>query len=285
MMNSVLWRLLLGASASIIIAGVAYWRQSLSLSGVFGAVLLGTAVFGFGGWVWGGTLVAFFVSSSLLTQYRVRQKSALAAKFAKGSQRDLGQTLANGGLAGLIALGVGIVGKAAAYYPALAFAFYGALATVTADTWATEIGVLAAHAPRLITTGRRVPAGSSGGVTRRGLLAALAGAMFIGLAVFVLVQGAALATSGMWLLSDWIVIPVAVVGGFAGATFDSLLGASVQVIYYCEFCETETERPVHPCGHEVRHLRGWRWLNNDGVNFAASVIGALVAALVGLTLL
>jgi uncharacterized membrane protein len=99
------------------------------------------------------------------------------------------------------------------------------------------------------------------------------------------VQGAAMATIGSWLLSDWIVIPAATIGGVFGAAFDSLLGASVQAIYYCETCQTETERAVHHCGNHTRPVRGWRWLNNDGVNFLSSVIGALIASGVGLALL
>ena len=66
--------------------------------------------------------------------------------------------------------------------------------------------------------------------------------------------------------------------GFGGALFDSLLGATVQGIYRCPSCEKETERyPQHTCGDTTVHIRGWRWLNNDLVNFAASVFGAVVA--------
>ena len=68
--------------------------------------------------------------------------------------------------------------------PPLAFAFYGALATVNADTWATELGVLARSRPRLMTNGQTVPVGTSGGVTAEGTLAALAGALFIGVGRF-----------------------------------------------------------------------------------------------------
>lgn len=257
---------------------LAYRRGSLATSGVTGAVLTGTLIFGFGGWVRGLLLIAFFASSSLLSHYRQAQKREVAEKFAKGSRRDLSQTLANGGLAALLAVASGLVGSDAAAYPVLALAFLGALATVNADTWATELGVLAKAAPRLITTGRSVPTGTSGGVTLPGTLAALAGAAFIGLTGFVLIQLAARATTGAWLLSDWIVIPVAAVSGLAGALFDSLLGATVQAIYVCDRCGVETERTVHRCGQATRRVRGWAWLNNEGVNFAASVAGALVAA-------
>lgn len=60
--------------------------------------------------------------------------------------------------------------------------FIGALATMTADTWATELGTLSRIPPRLITTGRVIAAGSSGGVSVLDTLAAVAGGATIGLA-------------------------------------------------------------------------------------------------------
>jgi len=56
-----------------------------------------------------------------------------------------------------------------------------------------------------------------------------------------------------------------------------LLGASVQAIYFCPTCAKETEKQLHGCGTPTRHVRGWRWLSNDMVNFVSSLLGALVA--------
>jgi len=271
-------RLLIGLIFSAIISGVAYRSAALSRNGVAGAIVVGTSIFGFGGWVWGATLIAFFVSSSALSRFGARRKRAVADTFAKSSRRDAGQALANGGLAALVAIAAGLAGRSAPIFPILALAFYGALAAVNADTWATELGVLARQQPRLITTGRPVPTGASGGVTWQGLLAALAGGAFIGLAAFILVQGAALVTTGAWLLRDWVLIPVAAISGLAGALFDSVLGATVQAIYYCDICGKETEQSMHRCGQPARPLRGWPWLSNDWVNFGASLAGATVAA-------
>jgi uncharacterized protein (TIGR00297 family) len=273
--------LALGLILSAAIGLLAYRRGSLSPSGVAGAVGIGTSVFGFGGWVWGGTLIAFFVSSSLLSHTGERRKALLREKFAKDSRRDLAQTLANGGLAAVIAVIAGLVGRTASVFPLLAAAFYGTVAAANADTWATELGVLAKQQPRLITTGKVVPTGTSGGVTWQGIAAALAGAAFIGLSAFLLVQGAARVTLGGWLLRDWVLIPIAGISGLAGATFDSLLGATVQATYYCDNCNKETEQVIHRCGQPARLLRGWRWLDNDWVNFLASLVGAGIAALLG----
>ena len=45
---------------SLLIAAVAYRMHSLSPSGVAGAVVTGTLIFGLGGWAWGLLLIAFF---------------------------------------------------------------------------------------------------------------------------------------------------------------------------------------------------------------------------------
>lgn len=280
---------LLGFLLSLAIGLVAYRRRALASSGVVGAVVIGTLVFGLGGWVWGLTLIAFFVSSSLLSHYRRADKTALAEKFAKGERRDWGQTLANGGAGAVLALLVfalvdlpGYVRASNPIYVFLTLAYFGVMATVNADTWATELGVLARQAPRLITTGRRVGVGTSGAITTHGTLAALGGAGFIGVSAFALIQVASLATTRRLLLSDWPVIAIAAVAGLVGSLFDSLLGATVQRIYWCERCQKDTERAVHGCGATTRPLRGWGWMTNDAVNFFSSLVGGLIAGGLGL---
>jgi uncharacterized protein (TIGR00297 family) len=215
-------------------------------------------------------LIAFFVSSSFLSRYRGREKEALAEKFAKGSQRDLGQTLANGGLGALLA-----IGSAVHPHPLWSVAFVGAMATVNADTWATEIGVLSRSRPRLITTGRPVEVGASGGVSWLGTGATLAGGLFIGLLAGLLQVASPEALDGGRIL---LLSVAGLLGGLGGGFFDSLLGATVQAIYYCDRCEKETERTTHRCGAQTRSLRGWRWLNNDLVNLISSAVGAAVAS-------
>ena len=172
-----LWmRLVLGLFLSSAVGIAAYRRRSLSKSGVFGAVLVGTVIF-CASWVWGFSLITFFVLSSLLSHYKALVKASLSDKFAKGGRRDLGQVLANGGAGALIAL------VSFGYRePVLWGAFVGAIATVNADTWATELGVLSKHPPRLITTWHVVEVGTSGGISWIGTLATLAGAACIGLA-------------------------------------------------------------------------------------------------------
>jgi uncharacterized protein (TIGR00297 family) len=267
-------QLFLGLILSVVVSGLGYWRQALTASGAAGAVLVGTLIFGFGGWVWGLLLITFFVSSSWLSHYRRADKEVVAAKFAKGNRRDLGQALANGGLGAILA-----VIFARYPEPLLFAAFLGVMSTVNSDTWATELGILSRVPPKLITTGERVPPGTSGAVTWLGTWASVAGALLIGTVATALVQARSLLGKGGWSLEAVSYPLLAVTGGLIGSMFDSLLGATVQGIYYCDRCAKETENPIHRCGQPSRLMRGRAWLNNDVVNFTASVLGGLVTAM------
>ncbi|HLW02261.1 MAG TPA: DUF92 domain-containing protein [Ktedonobacterales bacterium] len=264
-------RLLLGLVFSGAIGLVAERRGSLTRSGAAGAVLTGTTIFGFGGLAWGLTLIYFFLSSTFLSHFKEREKSAVAAdKFSKGARRDLAQALANAGVASAAALAYGLRDQSPD--AALLAAFVGALATANGDTWATEVGTLSQPPPRLITSGQPVAPGTSGGVTLLGTGAALAGAASVGLVAEVL--GAGKKTR----LRGWLPL-LGMIGGMAGTLTDSVLGATAQAMYWCPRCQQETERRVHHCGQQTEPLRGLRWLDNDGVNFASTAAGAMVTAL------
>ena len=69
--------------------------------------------------------------------------------------------------------------------------------------------------------------------------------------------------------------------GLAGSLFDSLLGATMQAMYFCPTDNKETEKhPLHTCGTRTVQIRGWRWLDNDLVNFACALFGVLVAVMI-----
>ena len=261
-------KLLLGLLFSTAISLLAYRRRSLSRGGIAGAIVTGTTTFGLGGWPWGLTLIFFFVSSSIFSHVRARDKAKTAAdKFSKGARRDLAQVGANGGVATLLALTYGFAPSR--FLRGICLAGYtGALATATADTWATELGVLSTLPPRLITTGEPVSPGTSGGITPLGIGAAVGGALALG-TVFWLLQGCRRSLASLPF--------IALGSGLTGSLIDSYLGATVQAMYYCPTCQHETERLVHSCGTKTRALRGVPWFNNDVVNLMATLGGALFA--------
>lgn len=260
-------QLITGVILGVLISLAAWRVGALSPSGAAAASLTGALIFGLGGLPWAVLLLLFFTSSTALSRAFGSRKKKLVEKFSKGSRRDWGQVFANGGLGGiLVVIQALLPGQA---WPWIAYA--GAMAAVNADTWATELGVLNPTSPRLITTWKPVEKGASGAVSLTGSLAALAGAALVSLAGALFSSSAGVQVVLLFFLS-------AVGAGFIGAAVDSLLGALVQAIYWCPSCLKETERhPLHTCGSPTTLMRGLPWLNNDWVNFACGLAGAVSA--------
>ena len=215
---------------------------------------MGTLILFGAGWAGGGVLATFFVSSSLVS----RLSAEPATLDAKGNRRDHAQVLANGGAAALAAL-------AGLQNPTLGlWLVTGTLAAAAADTWATSLGARSRTAPRLFWSGRPVAPGTSGGMTLVGTAGAAAGAL--------LVAGSGALAGGLPSL-----FPAATLIGFAGMVADSALGAGLQGRFHCPACNLPSEWPLHRCGTATVHRGGLAWLDNDGVNFAATAIAAGLA--------
>ena len=121
----------------------------------------------------------------------------------------------------------------------------GSMAAALSDTLSSELGGLYDN-PRLITTLERVPPGTDGGVTWQGEVFGLLGAVVVAGVAFGLLPG----------VSPLGAATVAA-GGLVGMTIDSLLGATV-------------EGPG---------------FGNEAVNFAATLVGAVVSAVSALVVL
>ena len=271
-------QVLFGFVLAVFVSTLAWWAHALSRSGAVAATLLGTIIFGLGGLSWAILLLGFFISSSLFSRLFSRPKAGLVEKYSKGSQRDAGQVLANGGIASLMVILHELVPNST--WPWLGFA--GSLAAVNADTWATELGVLSKSLPRMITNGKPVEPGTSGAISLTGSLSALAGSLLIALLALLLWQGDALGPGLSQKVSLVVLLSLA---GLGGSLLDSLLGASFQGIYTCPVCQKETERhPYHTCGAPTTLKRGWLWLNNDWVNIACAAGGAILALVIVISL-
>jgi uncharacterized protein (TIGR00297 family) len=255
-----------GVLAAAGISHVARRAGSLSNSGALAATAVGGGAMA-AGWQWGAILAGYFALSVMLSSAGRGTKGArLGTIVEKGGPRDASQVLANGALFTLLALGAAAATSRAGWLaPLLAAGALGALASATADTWATEVGTLSRRPPRSILNGRPVAAGTSGAVSGPGSLALIAGAATVGLA------GAALGLA---------TAPLAVtLAGIAGASADSVLGATLQERRWCARCERATEQRVHHCGASTGISGGVPGFDNDAVNFAATVVGAAFAAL------
>ena len=259
-------QLVAGVALSLVIALVSYRIKAISLSGALEMIIIGTIIFGLGGIIFAVPLLFFYITSVILTAIKTSRKEIALLTFDKTGARDIWQVLANGGIPAVCAVIYFVTGNIIWFFPALA-----ALCEAASDTWATEIGTLSRSTPVSIVTFKPVNPGQSGGVTALGILAAIAGSVLTMLIAYWL--GFLEKDLGHFPLKLWT---AAANCGLAGSLLDSILGGSIQAQYRCEICDRTTEKTIH-CGLPTTLERGFRFLNNDAVNFASSLFAALVA--------
>lgn len=251
-----------------LLAVVAYQKKALNGTGAIASVIIGTII-SIGLSLFGLVLLAaFFLSSTILG--RICDSSDAGASFEeKGETRDAFQVMANGGWAAVLSL-LFIITEA----PFLIIAFIGSLAAATSDTWASTIGKSRGSQPTVLFTNRVVPAGQSGGTTRAGNIAAMAGSTVIALLAFSL-QTMMSGFSFPW----WMALLIAVAGFFA-QVIDAAAGAVFQGLYRCNVCEQTTERRMH-CNTSTHLVKGSSSVTNDTVNHLCTISGAVLAGIAG----
>lgn len=245
--------------------------------------LIGLIMFIISPVLWIG-LVFFFLSSSLISKWKFDQKKNVADDFSKGSRRDAFQVLSNSipsvffGIIYLITNFLLVTTEPGDFQTFLLspwlFAAFASLATHTSDTWMTEVGITSTKQPRSIINLRiKVHKGTSGGITIIGTIAGLAGS----LAISLIFAGGMLIishSSSIHIIMNCIILMFA---GFSGALIDSLEGALIQGIYYCNNCQKETEKKIHKCGQKTQFLKGYTCISNDLVNLSSAFIGGWIA--------
>ncbi|HXW94974.1 MAG TPA: DUF92 domain-containing protein [Nitrososphaerales archaeon] len=236
--------------------------NTIDARGFLASTTVGFAVMYGGGISWFVIVAVFFSLGVVFTLYKYGYKRRLGSAQGKGGARNWPHILANGGLASIAAIwnlgNPGIVPAAI---------FLGAVSTSAADTVATELGLLSHSQPMLIShPSRAVPPGTSGGVTALGFVGATFASIVIGIMALAL---------GI-LPHPYLILPVCVVGGVFGATFDSLVGATVQRKGYCVVCLKPTEALKH-CGERTKATQGKWYIENNIVNVVSTIAGAAAA--------
>ncbi|MBB6646979.1 DUF92 domain-containing protein [Halobellus ruber] len=234
-----------GLAITVALGYTSYALGTASVAGMLSGVLLGLLVVVFGGFGWFAVLITFFGVGALSTKYRYDEKQRRGIAEENDGARGTGNVLGNAAVALACVLCFAASPSLPVEGTLFQYAFAGSMAAALSDTLSSELGGLYDN-PRLITTLERVPPGTDGGVTWQGEVFGLLGA--------VVVAGVAFG-----LLPDVSPMGAAAVaaGGLAGMTVDSLLGATVE-------------------GAAV---------GNEAVNFAATLIGALVSAVAALVVL
>ena len=241
---------------------IAYKLRMLSLSGMIAATITGGIIFGFGGISASVLLMFFFLSGSLLG--RLNRK--------KGEQRNWKQVLCNGAIPAIAVL---IISFRHDLREEISLFFLGALATATADTWATEVGMKFGKNTYNIFTFRRVKKGLSGGVSVVGFFASIIGAFCIA-AISLIRFNESDPLCGLVLVK---VLPVITIAGFIGALLDSIIGATIQAKY------TLPDGSIREVKSEgvVLHS-GIRFIGNNATNLIATLWGGILAIWLGMML-
>lgn len=183
--------------------------------------------------------------------------------------------------------------------PLLPYAIIAHYASAAADTFSSELGILATSSPVLVTSfftspyaPKRVPKGTNGGITAFGLLAGFGGAATMGVVSLTL-----LPFCSTWHLHHKLalLIGIALVGGM-GSVLDSVLGAWFQASVVKKGSGKVVENEgggkvvvrAGKNGEKEMVVTGSDLLSNNGVNLLMcsmmSLVGMGVARVVSITL-
>lgn len=202
-------QLLAALAVTALFAALAYSLGMVSRGGALGGLVVGAAIYYCLGPPGFAVLALFVVGGSLLTRLGYGRKRSTGTAEAGGGRRGARNALANAGVATLCALLAAQTSSGA-----FATAFVASLGAAFADTAESEVGLLYARAPRLVTSMRRVQPGTDGAVSLPGTLAGLAAA---GLT-------AALGLA-LGLVEEPATMLLVALAGFLGTVVDSLVGA------------------------------------------------------------
>lgn len=214
-----------------ILGFITYYRKSLDLFGSAVMVIMGIVIIFSAGANWLLLIILFLVMSLLATKYSKKYKQSLGEFEGRRTSKNV---ISNGVVACFMAAFGG-------FYLPFVGGFIGAIATATADTLASEIGVLDPH-PRLITTLQKVDPGTNGAVSGLGTSVGIIGAAIIGIAAYLL---------GI-MTNPLLALVVAIISGTVGCFMDSILGALFE---------------------------NRKMLTNEHVNLIATIVGAIVGIL------
>ena len=153
----------------------------------------------------------------------------------------------------------------------VSLAVLGSIGCCAGDTWASELGsVLSRTDPYLLTTWKKVPKGTNGGISIEGLICSFLGGTFVGTFYFLAL---CLVCSSNTLPDNQVrIILLGGLSGLAGSLIDSFLGATFQYSGFSRDQNCVVESP----GPNVDHISGCDLLDNHSVNLFSSLLTALL---------
>ncbi|MGD0080644.1 MAG: TIGR00297 family protein [Methanoregula sp.] len=188
----------------------AFRSKTADLSGLFSSALVGIVLLVFADARWFMIMLTFFILGSAATRYKFEYKKRIGVEQGQSGARGYRNVFANGIVATAAAVLFGVFQQ-----PVFIVVYVGCVATAAADTVASEIGVTGGI-PYMITTLKKVPIGTNGGVTLVGETVALLGGFAVSLVALLI---------GVITPSMLVICTLA---GFAGTNIDSFVGATLE---------------------------------------------------------
>ena len=210
----------------VIIGLLTYVRKALDFYGSIFMVIMGIIIIIFAGINWLLLIFVFLILGLISTKYKHQYKKEIGVYEGTRSVKNV---ISNG----IVPFVMAAFGNYAG--------FIGSIAVATADTLASEIGVVDKY-PRLITNFKKVPPGTDGGVSPIGTAAGIAGAGIIGFCAYFL----GISTDPL------ITLKISIISGTLGCFIDSILGAV---------------------------LESRNYITNEHVNLFATIAGAILGIL------
>lgn len=211
----------------VIIGLLTYVRKAIDLFGSIFMIIMGIIIIFYAGINWLLLIFVFLLLGLVSTKYRHDYKKEIGVYEGTRSVKNV---ISNGIVPFLMAAFGNYAG------------FIGSIAVATADTLASEIGVVDKY-PRLITNFKKVPPGTDGGVSPIGTAAGIIGAGIIGVCAYFLGISA----------DPFNALKIAIIAGTLGCFIDSILGAV---------------------------LESRNYITNEHVNLFATIAGAVLGILI-----
>ncbi|KAK9465379.1 integral membrane protein DUF92-domain-containing protein [Lipomyces arxii] len=223
-------------------------------------------------------LFTFFITGTAFTKVKANIKKTLTASSTGGNggegPRNEVQVLANSLPASiLIILHYFTMSNKCWNDSILVIGVFAQYAAVTADTWSSELGILSKTSPVLITTLRKCPPGTNGGVSKFGLGAAVGGGALIGIMASLFTPFCA---TWSFFAKLKLIVGMSLLG-LIGSTLDSVIGALFQESVVNEqgkIIEVEGGKRAKLHGKVVS---GSNVLSNNQVNLLMATLTPIIA--------
>lgn len=234
-----------------ILAVVSYFKRALTLNGAVTAWFMGIVLLWMGGWEWVWPMMVFFITGTVFTKVNKQFGKVLNEKPDRA--RDYYQVLANGGIGMLCCILYSVTANQFWY-----FIYIFSMSVSMADTWSSEIGMMAGGKVVDFFSRKPVPVGVSGGVSNEGFAGGFAGAMIIGWLGF---------SSRHFSIT---LFGITLLAGVMGTLLDSIFGSKLQIKYCLE--KNNELSDFIPQEEKANYYSGKKWVTNDMVNFLSNLI-------------